>query len=119
MSNRWGDKEPKVDLFVDDLMVIYIKEGVPKVAIEALDGPFRAYMHWIHRCQTMKVDPVIARKAMLDFISSAIMQAAKRMGEVDEDGNRLPLETWLGEFVLDLRDELIADLEDVKGGRSH
>jgi hypothetical protein len=102
----------RTDKLVDKMLKIYKNEAVP-VACTALDTVFRPFMHWIDTAQQEKANPSHVRGAILGMISSMILEAAVRMGERDEDGERIPMEVWLGEFVLDLRDELIQDLDNL------
>jgi len=111
MNDNWQHKDAKVDLTVDDLLAIFIEQEAPEVACEAMNGPFRSFVHWLHAAHRAKADPQDVRKSLLAIISSMIMETSKRMGEIDEEGRRVPMEVWIGELVLDLRDELIHDLD--------
>jgi hypothetical protein len=100
----------RTDKLVDGMLEIYKEEAVP-VACDALDTIFRPFMHWIDTAQQDRVEPNQVRGAVLGMISSMILEVAARMGQRDENGDRMPMEVWLGDFILDLRDELIQDME--------
>lgn len=102
---------PKVDKMVDHILGIFKEKDAHPIVCEAMDKIFRPYLHWMQMAQEQCVEPALVRNSMISLISSMIMEASSRMGEAELDGTKKPREVWLGEFMLELRDELVAELE--------
>ncbi|HEY8094759.1 MAG TPA: hypothetical protein VIE65_01500, partial [Methylobacter sp.] len=76
-----------------------------------IDMAFRQYFQWLYSAQRLKVNSKLARNSLIHLVNVMILEAAMRMGVVESDGTRQPIDVWVGEFVLDLRDELVEDLK--------
>jgi hypothetical protein len=92
-------------------MVIMKDQGAEQVSVDSLDAIFRPYMHWVNDAQSNKVHPDLARNTLVNLISLMIMEMASRMSGREDDGSKAPIEVWLGEFMISMRDELIHDME--------
>lgn len=108
----------KVDALVDSILTTFKQAGADEVAYDVVDTVFRPYLQWMHRARSNRENPGKVRSTILHLTSSMIVEAALKMGEVAPDGTRIPMEIWLGEFMLDLKDELIADMEHLDPKKS-
>jgi hypothetical protein len=98
-----------------DTMVATLKEDAEAkpAAYMALDMVFRSYMRWFNSARIHKQDPELVRNSLVFIMNLMIMETAQSMG-LTEDGKRLPTDVWIGELMLDLRDELIGDLQRIE-----
>jgi hypothetical protein len=103
--------DPRVDKVVDQILDIFKDQDALPIAYEAMDKIYRPFLQWIHRAQEEGTDAVTVRGSLLNLISAMIVETGSRMSERTPDGERIPKELWLGEFMLDLKQELIDDLE--------
>jgi len=103
------------DKLMDDMITIFKEADAVPVACTVIDKVLRSYFHWLDDAQREKSHPADVRNAMLHLISCMIMEASQRMGEVTPEGDRVPKDQWLGSFVVDLRDELIEELNRIEG----
>jgi len=108
---HWGEDRAKIDQYVDTIIALIKYQGAEPVAYMAMDLVFRPYLKWLQTAYVDNVNPTLVRNSMVNAISIMIMETATRMTGREVDGSPVPIENWLGELVLDLRDELIHDLD--------
>jgi hypothetical protein len=107
-----------IDKVVDGILEAFREQDALPIAYDAMDKIYRPFLHWLAEAHSERIDPAVVRHSLIALISSMTMETASRMGEVKPDGTRVPVDEWLGEFILDLRDELIADLKS-RMGKAH
>lgn len=98
---------PKVDQALNTILEIMKEQNAHPMTCEAMNTIFRDYMHWASKAQRDREDTKIIRHAMLGFVSSMAIDMATRMTSKHKPEDR---DVWLGEFVLDLRDEILVEL---------
>jgi hypothetical protein len=98
---------PKVDQALNTILEIMKEQNAHPMTCESMDTIFRAYMHWASKAQRDREDTAIIRKAMLAFVASMAIDMSTRMTSKHKLEDR---DVWLGEFVLDLRDEIMVEL---------
>ena len=101
---------PKVDELIDGILEIFKEQDAKPIAYSSMDKIYRPFLQWLHEAQTERTNPADVRASMLHLISAMIIEASSRMGEVTPGGERVAKDVWIGEFVLDMRDELVDDL---------
>jgi hypothetical protein len=111
---EWQRDADKVRVLADRMVKVMKEVDANPVVYMAIDMTFRPYVQWFHSARVLKMSPEVARSALIYLITEMIMYAGTNMGCVEEDGTKMPLEQWLGEFMLDLRDALIVDLEGLQ-----
>ena len=107
---RWKHDSANVNAFVD-VMVQKLKEvDAHPAAYMCIDIVFRSYLQWLHSAQISKVDPELARNSTIHLMSIILIELASRMNAIDEDGNKMPIDEWVRDFVTDLGTEIGHDL---------
>lgn len=109
---HWSvDHHGKVDQFVDSLVVSMVDQDSDPAAYMAIDLIFRPYIKWLQAAHANKTDPTLARASVINLLSLMILETSTRMYGREDNGRRMTMDIWFGEFMLDLRDELIHDVE--------
>lgn len=109
--------DPAVDKLIDGILEVFKEQNAISIAYDAMDKIYRPYLQWMHAAQLNKEDAGNVRQSLLNIISAMMVEASSRMSGMERDGTRVPKEVWLGEFMLDLKNELVEDLE--YHGRHH
>lgn len=100
----------EVDKYVN-LMIISMKEAkVDPLAMVAIDKIFRPYLQWIHSAQVDGENPILARNCAVHLANTMILEMATRMNP-DEGDYRMALTEWVREFVGDMADGLMNDIQ--------
>jgi hypothetical protein len=102
--------DPKIDQIVDHILTIFKEQNALPIAYSSMDTIYRPFLQWLHSAQADRTNAAEVRQSMLNLISSMIIEAASRMGEVLPGGERVAKDVWIGELMLDLKQELIEDL---------
>jgi len=107
---EWTNPDPKLDEFVSKMVRGMAEQNAAPAPCMVVDKVFRSYLEWLTRAKQLKVDPLLARNSMVHLITIAILETALRINTRDEEGKAVSMEEWLGELLIDVRDELIQDV---------
>ena len=109
------EQQTKVNDYIQRIVDVMLEEEVKTIAVIGVDKVYRNYMEWLYSARDQRVDAELARNATVHIISTMIVEIASQMaGRTLEDGKVMALDTWLSDFMYDLRDELLSDLQMMK-----
>jgi hypothetical protein len=111
---KWKSPREEVDATVDEMVRVVQAGEFDPVAYMAIDMIFRSFFHWIHMAQVNDQNPETTRDAALQIVDLIIIECSKRMGSRNSNGERIPKDVWIGEFMLDLQHELVSDLDFIQ-----
>jgi hypothetical protein len=97
----------EVNKVVDAIVKIMENHEAPPITCEGMDTIYRAYLHWISHAHSIKEDPNVVRKSLIHIVVSMMYDMSIRMSNRHVQNDQ---ELWLGEFMYELKDELIAEL---------
>jgi len=101
------EQQARLNKYIEAILsIIAGEEGHPAVLM-GMDKVYRSYIEWLTSVRHNNVDAGTARSASLHIISTQIMELSNQM--VDHDMQTA--DHWLSEFMYDLRDELVQDLQ--------
>ena len=106
------ENQAKIDKYLDNILAVMASENVQPVALIGVDKVYRPYMEWLAAAREHRADATVTRAAVVHIISTAIMEVANQMG-----GNAATVDQWLSDFMYDLRDELVNDLETLRAAK--
>jgi hypothetical protein len=107
---EWICENKELGAFVDKMVKGMAEQNAAPAACMVVDKVFRSYLEWLTRAKQLKVDPLLARNSMVHLITIIVLETALRINTRDEEGKQVSIEEWLGELLIDVRDELVQDV---------
>jgi hypothetical protein len=108
--NEWKNEDVGLAAFVDKMTQGMIDQNAAPAACMVVDKVFRSYLEWLVRAKKLDVHPLLARNSMVHLLTIVILETALRINTRDDEGKQVSIEEWLGELLMDIRDELIQDV---------
>ena len=107
----WRHDAKKINASIDAAVKGLQDNNMPASQYMAVDLVYRNYAQWLHSARLRKEPPELVRESLILLINSLIIEMAKLMGTLDERGNKIPIDAWITQFVVDLGQELAEDVK--------
>ena len=108
----------KTDKLVNSILDGFKQARIEALPYDAVATVFRPYLHWLHKARSDREEPDVVRGVVIHLLSSMIVEASLCIKGTEEDGSKTPIEVWLGEVMLSLRDSIITDLDNMDPKKS-